>query len=444
MSTQQFLDKINLDILDSLPEGVYIIDKNFKIKYVNKTAERILGIPKSKVLNTLCKNLCKSDRCKLGCPIAEVLETGKNVINLESTFQTKEGKLIPVKLNAAIIRDKENIPAGGIISFSQLTGDEFNRDYLNGEPHFHGIIGKSRKMQDIFKTILEVSKSNASVLITGETGVGKELIANAVVETSRRKNNIFVKVNCSVLPQSLLGSELFGHVRGAFTDAQNDRMGRFEYADGGTIFLDEIVELPFNMQSQLLRVLQEGTFERLGDSVTRKIDVRIIAATNKIISQEIELKRFREDLFYRLNVIPIHVPPLRERMMDILSLTQFFINKFANRYQKNINDISQDALDALMNYDWPGNVRELENSIEYAFIRSKREDSICICCLPPHIRNYKNCNEKLNLNEIEKDEKVETLISLLRKHDWNKSKVADIMGINRSTIYRRLKNVSPD
>ena len=236
-----------------------------------------------------------------------------------------------------------------------------------------------------------------------------------------------------------MASELFGHVKGAFTDARQDRIGRFEYADGGTIFLDEIGEISINMQAQLLRVIQDGSFERLGESKTRRTDIRIIAATNKNLEEEISKKTFREDLYYRLNVVPIHVPSLREKKEDLIHLIKFFISKFAEKYNKNIDNIDDESIELLHNYDWPGNIRELENCIEYSFLRSKRNDFICSCSLPPLLRSNKKCGQKLSMQEIEIDEKTETLLALLRQNNWNKSKVADILGINRSTIHRRLK-----
>jgi len=285
----------------------------------------------------------------------------------------------------------------------------------------------------------EVANSDACVLVTGETGVGKEMIANAIQQTSLRRSKPFVKVNCASLPPNLLASELFGHVRGAFTDAVKDRMGRFEYADGGTIFLDEIGEMPLDMQSQMLRILQEGTFERLGESKTRKVDVRIIAATNKDLNEEIKTNLFRKDLFYRLNVIPINVPPLRERKEDIVFLVNYFLAKYADYYNKSIDSAASDTMDILLNYDWPGNIRELENTIEYAFIRSKRDDYLCKCCLPPQIRSNEECESKISVKDMEDDEKTESMLALLRQNNWNKSKVAQLLGVDRSTIHRRLK-----
>ncbi len=433
-----FIDEHSVKILDSLADGVYVIDKQFKIKFVNKAGYELTKKKPEDVLGNVCTSLCKSERCTLGCPITEVLHTDRNVVDLESTIDDGDGNPIPVILNASILKNESNNPIGAIISFKK--NKKFNFDnYFKDSDHFHGIIGKSKPMLEIFKLIKEFSTSFATVLITGETGAGKELIANAIQKTSRRSNTPFVKVNCAVLPGNLLASELFGHVKGAFTDAREDRIGRFEYADGGTIFLDEIAEIPIEMQAQLLRVIQDGTFERLGETTTRRTDIRIIAATNKNLIEEISKNTFREDLYYRLNVIPIHAPPLREKKDDLVHLTKYFINKFSEKYNKNIDHLDDESMEILFNYDWPGNVRELENCIEYSFIRSKRNDFICSCSLPPHLRSNKICEERLSSQEIESDERTETLLALLRQNNWNKTKVADILGINRSTIHRRLK-----
>ncbi|MBU0474054.1 MAG: sigma 54-interacting transcriptional regulator [Bacteroidetes bacterium] len=430
----------SVKILDSLAEGIYVIDKEFKIRFVNKAAYQITNKKPTDVIGQICRSLCKSDRCEIGCPVTEVLQTGKNVIDMESTLQDNNGNLIPVLLNASILNDVDGDTLGGIISFKKNRKSIFS-GYNSKENMYYGIIGKSKKMVALFNVISEISYSFATVLITGETGVGKELIANAVKETSSRNKAPFVKVNCAALPPTLLASELFGHVKGAFTDAKNDRIGRFEFADGGTIFLDEIAEIPIAMQAQLLRVIQDGTFERLGDSKTRKTDIRIIAATNKNLLDEISKNMFREDLFYRLNVVPLFVPSLRERKEDIIYLTKYFIEKFNEKYGKNIEYADNDTMDILMNYDWPGNIRELENCIEYSIIRSKRADYICSCSLPSSLRKKDHCNQNLSLKEIELNEKTETILALLRQNNWNKSKVAEILGINRSTIHRKLKKI---
>ena len=443
METTEFLDTYSLNILDSLAEGVYVINKEFKIVFVNKSASQITGIKQEDVLGKVCRTFCKSERCQIGCPITEVIRTGKNIIDLESSLQNNEGSIIPVKINASVLCDEKKEPIAGIISFRKNAIVNFE-EYLKHQDHFYGIVGKSKAMRELYKTIQEISSSQASVLITGETGVGKEMLANAIKETSLRRDKLFVKVNCAALPDTLLASELFGHVKGAFTDAVKDRIGRFEYSNHGTIFLDEITEIPINMQTRLLRIIQQGTFERLGESTERKVDVRIIAASNKIVQEEIKANRFREDLFYRLNVIPIHVPPLRERKEDIISLVNYFIRKFSDKYGKKIETTDSKTMEILFNHDWPGNVRELENAIEYAFVRSKREDYLCACCLPPNLRNKDKCHKYLSAKEIEEDEKAETLLALLRQNNWNKSKVAKILGINRSTVHRMLKGQTAD
>ncbi len=426
-------------ILDSLAEGVFVVDKEFKLIFVNKAAERILKRPKEEFIGSVCKHFCQSDQCKISCPITEVLVTGKKVFDLEACYLTGKNEELSVKVNAAVLQDEKENPIGGIISFRENLQEKALQTLLEKDSHYHGIIGHSNSMLEVFHTIEETADSDTSVLISGETGSGKELVANAIVETSERSSFPFVKVNCAALPDTLLASELFGHVKGAFTDAARDRIGRFELADGGTIFLDEIGEMPLNMQTQLLRILQEGTFERLGESTQKKVDVRVIAATNKNLEEEIRKKNFREDLFYRLNVIPISLPPLRERNTDILILAEYFMRKFSEKYNKRVDNIAPDAAEILMQYDWPGNVRELENAIEYAFIRSKRADSVCLCCLPPHIRPNSECSQKLNPRQLEFDDKAEELLSLLRKNHWNKTKVAKILGVDRSTIHRRLK-----
>jgi PAS domain S-box-containing protein len=435
-----FLIEHSTAILDALPEGVYVVDKEFHIVYVNKAASAITGIMPDEVIGKICRSFCRSERCEIGCPITEVLRTNRNIVDLESTLQSKEGSIIPVTLNASLLKNGTGEPIGGIISFRENARTDFE-DYINRHSHFYGIFGKSEPMKNIFKAIEQIAVSDATVLIIGETGTGKELIADAIYKTSKRREQPFVKVNCAALQDTLLGSELFGHVKGAYTDAVKDRVGRFEMCNGGTIFLDEVGEMSLTMQTHLLRVLQEGTYERIGESVTRKTDVRIIAATNKNLTIEISKRRFREDLFYRLNVIPMRVPPLRERKEDILILAEHFVRKCEQRYHKSVQRIAPQALDLLIRYEWTGNIRELENAIEYAFVRSKRTDVLCECCLPPHVQNQEVCESHRSIKHIEKDNKNETILSLLRQNNWNKTKVASLLGVDRSTIHRRLRKL---
>ncbi len=433
----------NEDILNSLAEGVLTVDKNFKINFINKAAEHITGYNKNDVVGQYCKYVFKCELCQVKCPIGLVLESGNDLYEYNSNIETKSGSRKNIRLNAAILKNKDSEPVGGVISFRDLTELDIIRRESNPLNNYFGIIGHSKPMQEIFSLIQEISESDATVLIQGESGTGKELIANAIQATSLRRDKIFLKVNCSVFPQNLLASELFGHIKGAFTDAIKDRPGRFELANGGTIFLDEVAEMPLQTQIQLLRVLQEGTFERVGESVTRKTDVRVISATNIDVKKALENGKLREDLFYRLNVIPVFVPPLRERKEDIPYLIKHFIKDYARIYKKDIEDIDDDALEVLMNYSWPGNVRELENAIEYLIVRNKNGKSISFNSLPYNFKANISVLPDEVIEDIRNDN-TSQLIKLLQKHHWNKTKVAKELGVGRTTLWRMLKNLDLD
>lgn len=429
------------EILNSIAEGLFTVDKEFRITYINKAGQTIVGRNFDEIIGKTCKEVCNSHLCELECVILKAIETKENIYGFNSVVKNSENKSVPVKLNAAVLTDTSGEPTGAVVSFCKIEVPDKLKEYFNDSTDFYGIVGKSKKMQDIYRLTLEVANSDASIIVYGETGVGKELVADAIMKSSKRKDKPYIKVNCASLPETLLASELFGHVRGAFTDALNDRIGRFEAADGGTIFLDEITEIPKDIQVKLLRILQDGTFERVGESKTRKVDARVIAATNKNIYDEVSNKKFREDLFYRLNVLSIFIPPLRERREDIPLLVDFFMRKFSITYNRSIYKIDGGALKVLLNYNWPGNIRELENAIEYAFIRSKRNMSICINCLPPHIiKPNKNIfNSSINSDAVQFDK--EQLLNLLEQNEWNQSKVAKILGVNRTTIWRQLKSL---
>ena len=431
--------KFNEEILNSLAEGVLTVDKNFKINFFNRAAESITGFNKDEVIGQFCKYVFKCELCQTKCPIGLVLESGNDIYDYNSSIEVKTGTRKPIRLNAAILKNSDSEPVGGVISFRDLSElMKLRRDVISPSNYF-GIIGHSKSMQEIFSLIQEIAESDATVLIQGESGTGKELVANAIQATSLRKGKQFLKVNCSVFPQNLLASELFGHVKGAFTDAFKDRPGRFELANGGTLFLDEVAEMPLQTQIQLLRILQEGTFERVGESVTRKTDVRVISATNINIKKALEDGKLREDLFYRLNVIPIYVPALRDRREDIPYLIKHFIEDYSKIYKKEINDIDDDALEVFMNYSWPGNVRELENAIEYLIVRSKDNKNIALNNLPSSFRNNVVLRPSETLKDI-KNDNTSQLVKLLEKHHWNKTKVAEEMGIGRTTLWRMLKN----
>jgi PAS domain S-box-containing protein len=428
------------EILDSIGEGLLTVDKNFKINFFNRAAEKITGYNREEVLNQFCKHVFRCELCESKCPIGLVLESGNPLYDYRSNIEIKDGSRKPIKLNAAILKNETNEPAGGVISFRDLSEIESIRNDLSISGNFFGIVGHGKSMQDIFRLIQEIADSDATVLLQGESGTGKEMIANAIQATSKRKGNPFVKVNCAVLPETLLASELFGHIKGAFTDAAKDRLGRFELANEGTIFLDEIAEMPLLTQVQLLRVLQEGTFERVGESIPRKTDVRVIAATNLKIAEALKNGKLREDLYYRLNVIPVIIPPLRERQEDIPHLVNSFIKEYSKVYNKNIKDIDDDVLDILMKYIWPGNVRELENVIEFMVVRAK-DEILKLENLPSGIKP--TFKQDKSVEEFKRENPSE-LIQLLEKHKWNKTKVAEELGIGRTTLWRLLKNINLD
>ncbi|MDP2036053.1 MAG: sigma-54 dependent transcriptional regulator, partial [Ignavibacteria bacterium] len=363
------------------------------------------------------------------------------IFDFESKIQCKTGSMKPIKLNAAVLYNENDEPTGGIISFRDLSEFETIGLNLQSESQFHGIIGHSKQMKDIFQLIEEIAETDAPVFVHGESGTGKELVANAIQKLSTRNQHPYIKINCSVFPSNLLASELFGHVKGAFTDAVKDRAGRFEIADQGTIFLDEVAEMPLQMQIQLLRVLQEGTFERVGESITRTSNVRVIAATNIDIKDALKSGKFREDLYYRLNVIPIEIPPLRTRKEDIVPLTRHFLSKFSLFYKKEIREIEEEVLTVLLNYSWPGNIRELENVIEYAFVRTTKRNVIECSKLPPKILEQSSKpSSPITTHEFFPDSRERAeLIATLEKFQWNKTKVASEMKIGRTTLWRQMK-----
>jgi DNA-binding NtrC family response regulator len=318
---------------------------------------------------------------------------------------------------------------------------EQKRLFHEYEYEFEKLIGKHPSMREVYKLISQVSKTNCTVLILGESGTGKELAAYAIHHNSDRRSKPFIKVSCAALPEGVLESELFGHERGAFTNAYYRRKGRFELAHGGTLLLDEIGDMPMATQVKLLRVLQEREFERVGGNQTIKVDVRIVATTNRDLTTAVSEQQFREDLYYRLSVVPIHLPPLRERKGDIPLLIGHFLKKFGEKDKKKVSNLSRDALSLLMAYDWPGNVRELENAVERAVVLSKG-DTIIPDYLPRHIRDTSGGGISLWLRSRSLREAERQLLTwVLERTDWNIKKAADILKISRGTLYSKIRKL---
>ena len=338
-----------------------------------------------------------------------------------------------------VLRDDDGQAQGVVLVLHDVTELEAIRDQLGNRRGIHGIIGRHRTMQEIYELVEKLADSDATVLVLGESGTGKELVASAIHHSSHRRAGPFVKVNCAALSESLFESELFGHVKGAFTGALRDKVGRFELAQAGTIFLDEIGDVSLAVQVKLLRVLQERQIKRVGSSETVDVDCPVISATNQDLTRSLAEERFRSDLFYRLNVMPIEVPPLRQRREDIPLLVDYFVELFRARTGRKIHDVDDAALQLLTDYPWPGNVRELENAIEHAFIRCRGE-VILARCLPPHLQP--SASPPPTHVEAQAPTVTDERASVLRaleKSQWNRNEAARQLGMHRTTLWRKMR-----
>ncbi len=422
-------------ILNNISDGVMVYDADFKITSFNRAAEDITGYKMEEAVGQTCKEIFRCHICDPSCGMYTTTHNQTPEENCEVRLERKDGEIRIARISTAILRDSSGRMSGTVVTFRDISELMSLKKELLGRFQFHSIIGKSHRMQEIFALIEDVGESDATVLVLGESGTGKELIARAIHHQSRRSQFPFVKVNCSALAETLLESELFGHVKGAFTGAYRDKIGRFELAHQGSIFLDEIGDISSNIQLKLLRILQEREVERVGDSKVINVDVRIIAATNRDLRQLVDDGRFREDLFYRLNVIPVTIPPLRERKEDIPLLLDHFISQFNEQTAKNIAGITKEALNILMDYHWPGNIRQLENAVEHAFVKTHTRSiepsslPIEICMTSKHFQTAQSGT---------RDER-ETILSALQQAGWNKAKASRELGIDRVTLWRKMK-----
>ncbi len=448
------IDFANL-LLESMADGVFTINETGQIVSWNPSMEKITGYTASEAIGKTCSMIgfdrCFGESCPTGIHDCGIYKKGI-IDGKECYLKHKNGSDVPVVKSARLIKDKESNVRGVVETVTDMTelykvrkeAEEANRK-LSEVNRLDKLIGKSKPIQKVFLSIKAVAASEATTLIQGESGTGKELVAKAIHSRSRRINGPFIAVNCSALSESLLESELFGHVKGAFTGALRDRIGRFEEAEGGTLFLDEIGEISPFIQVKLLRVLQEREIERVGDSKKRKINIRVITATNKDLFSLVNEGFFREDLYYRLKVFPIHMPPLRERKIDIPLLTSHFIATQRKKTGSKVAGINPKAMRTILDYNWPGNVRELENAIEHAFVLCTNEHIDCLD-LPVEIRRA-----DLNLpeNELFSSSTVkrvgrkkltrEFLIDVLEKSDWNKAEVGRRVGLSRASIWKYMK-----
>lgn len=428
-------------ILNSIADGVFTTDNEGKITFINKAAEEITGFSSKEAIGHFCFDIFRADICQTRCALKETLKTKKEITNLPVTILNKEGKKIPISISTAVLKNEKGQIIGGVETFRDLSTIEELKKELSQKYTLGDIISKNHKIHEIFNILPNIAESDSTVLIQGASGTGKELFAKAIHDLSRRKDKPFIKVNCGALPDTLLESELFGYVKGAFTDAKKDKPGRFALANEGTIFLDEVGDMSPSLQVKLLRVLQEKEFEPLGSTSPKKTDVRIIAATNKDLPRLVNEGKFRDDLFYRLNVVKIELPLLRERREDIPLLIDAFVQKFNAKMGKQVNGLSDEVLRLLLRYDYPGNVRELENIIEHAFVLC-RGDRIDIDCLPKELTGIQEkISPPLSVQGERPIERAEAEIieKTLRKYDGNRLKTASELGMDRTTLWRKMK-----
>lgn len=426
-------------ILDSIADGVFTVDAEWHVTSFNAAAERITGVKRQDAIGRPCCDVFRASICENACALRRTLATGKSVVNKAVYIVDSNGKQIPISISTAILKDTKGKVIGGVETFRDLSQVEQLRKELESRYTFADIVGRSQPMQQLFQLLPDIAASDSTVLIEGPSGTGKELFARAIHNLSRRQKKRFVAINCGALPDTLLESELFGYKAGAFTDARKDKPGRFALAEGGTIFLDEIGDISPAMQARLLRVLQERVYEPLGSVEPVKADVRVITATNKNLAQLARKGTFREDLYYRVNVIRLALPPLRDRREDIPLLIEHFIARFNRLQSKDIVGVSDEVLARLMEHDLPGNVRELENIVEHAFVLC-RGGLIQMQHLPPELRQSPEETSLPIRNGMTLEAMERILIAdALRRHSGNRAAAARELDINASTLFRKLK-----
>jgi len=463
-------------ILESVGEGIYGLDSEGRTTFINPAAEKMTGFSADEMIGNCQHQLVHHSRAngtpypQEKCPIYAAFRRGKIYQTSEEVFWRKDGTSFPVEYISTPIWENLKL-LGAVVVFKDITEQkqaeeeilqlrqklELENAYLNEEvldaQAYGDIIGNSPALETILRQIEMVGPTDANVLITGESGTGKELVAREIHNRSSRRNRTMIKVNCSSIPKELYESEFFGHVKGAFTGAIQDRAGRFSLADGGTLFLDEIGEIPLDLQSKLLRVLQEGTFERIGDEKTLHADVRIIAATNRSLKEEVESKNFRQDLYYRLNVFPIEVPPLRDRKEDIPLLASNFLALVSKKLNRSLPKLTKANMMELQGYDWPGNIRELQNVIERAMITSR--SGKLLFNLSNTVKIVKRKSLAINPKEwdtnisilTEEEMKLhdrQNILNALNQCDWKitgSNGAAEILGMRPTTLHSKIKKM---
>lgn len=431
-------EELSQFIFNSISDGIFTVDKNCKITSFNRAAEEITGFSASEAINKHCFDIFRTDICNKRCALKDTLKTEEPIENIRVTIISRNGCEIPISVTTTLLRDKKNSVIGAVELFKDISELEQLREHINKKRSLDEIVSVNQNMQRIISLLPNIAESDCNVLIQGPSGSGKELFAQVIHNLSARKYGPYIKINCAALPAQLLESELFGYEKGAFTDAKRDKPGQFCLANGGTLLLDEISEMDISLQVKLLRVLNNGEYRPLGSSKTFYSDARIIAATNSDLKKEIEENRFREDLYYRINVMNIKVPPLKDRPEDIPLLVNHFINLFKKKNIKTIESISPEALRILKRYSFPGNVRELENAIQHTFVMCRNG-----VILPEHLPEsmLDEYYVSKDTSDNYKGEK-ELIIESLKRNNGNRQKVADELGIHRSTLWRKIRGLN--
>ncbi len=430
-------------ILDNLDVGILTVNRGGLVTFFNQAAEKISGYDRREILGQSCSKIFSGQQAKDVCLLQESITTGQSKSSHNGEMIDKDGMTVPIRANYMALKNEKSAIIGGLATFYDMTLVHQLDKAISNQYNFHDMIGKDPTMQKIFEMVQVVAKSDTTVLIEGPTGTGKDLLAKVIHSTSSRAGKPMVKINCAAIPENLIESEIFGYVKGAFTGAERDKPGRFQDADGGTIFLDEIGDLPMALQAKLLRVLEDREFYPLGSRHTQKVDVRILSATNKGLERLVSEGHFRKDLFYRLNVMRIELPSLRQRMADLPLLIRHVLRQLGAAKGMSPPIISESAMEILLNFDYPGNVRELENILEHALIICK--DAVI---QPDHLPDYVQARRSFaetafaelpDAPLLQNSKERAQILTMLNKFKGHRQKAALALGMDRTTLWRKMK-----
>jgi PAS domain S-box-containing protein len=426
-------------ILESISDGVFTVDQEWRVSSFNRAAEQITGIPRKDAIGRHCSDVFRASMCETKCALRHTMQTGAAVIGKTTFIINSEGKRIPISVSTALLRNEHGSVVGGAETFRDLSLIEELRKEIRGSYQVGDIVSHSSSMRRVLQVLPRIAESESTILIQGETGTGKELVARAIHGLSARRDGPFVAVNCGALPDTLLESELFGYKSGAFTGATRDKPGRFALARGGTLFLDEIGEVSPALQVRFLRVLQEKQFEPLGSTRTEEANVRVIAATHRDLATMVESGAFRQDLYYRIKVMKIELPALRQRKEDVPLLIQKFIDVFNAVQNKHVTGVSPDVLGVLTAHDYPGNVRELQNIIEHAFVLLAR-GQIELEHLPGELVPISlRCTSGRKMVGMARELEIQSIRNAIERNDGNRLAAARELGMHKSTLFRKVK-----